>query len=156
MMNLRQTLVRQFGRPEGKLGALAGWIMATRPSNRQRNLWAVELLDIAPGDRVLEIGCGPGLAVAAMARLATAGRVVGLDHSQVMIGQAQRRNRKAIQRGAVQLHLGGLDQLAALGGPFDRILAVNVLLFLADKEAALRALRDVTAPGGRIALAHQP
>jgi cyclopropane fatty-acyl-phospholipid synthase-like methyltransferase len=155
-LNLRQTLVRQFSRPEGALGALAGWVMATRPSNRQRNAWAVERLEVAPGDRVLEIGCGPGIALAAILRRAAGGRVVGLDHSPVMVEQASRRNQEAIQQGLLQVRLGGLDQLSAIGGPFDKILAVNVIQFLPDKEAAVRALRDVTASGGRVAIAHQP
>ncbi|HEY7744358.1 MAG TPA: methyltransferase [Burkholderiales bacterium] len=155
-MSPRQALVRQFSRPKGALGVLAGWVMATRPSNRRRNHWAVDLLEVAPGDRVLEIGCGPGIALAAIAWRVTRGQVVGLDHSEVMIGQAARRNRDAIESGVLQLQLGGVDKIPALPGPFDRILAVNVIQFLADKGAALRMLREVTAPGGRIAIAHQP
>jgi hypothetical protein len=37
-------VVRQFGRPRGVTGRLAGWLMAYRGSNRQRNLWVVSLL----------------------------------------------------------------------------------------------------------------
>lgn len=155
-MSLRQALVRQFSRPEGALGAVAGWVMASRPSNRRRNLWAVELLEVAPGDRVLEIGCGPGVALAAIARRATGGRIVGLDHSPVMVRQAVRRNRDAVARGLLEVRLGGMEQLAAFQGLFDKILAVNVIQFLSDKEEAVKALREVTAPGGRLAIVHQP
>src|SRR2546429_455915 len=48
--------VRQFGRPHGVPGRLAGWVMAHRSSNRQRSFWVGSLLDVQPTDRVLEAG----------------------------------------------------------------------------------------------------
>jgi hypothetical protein len=45
--------------PRGAAGSVTGWVFAHRPSNRQRNRWAVSLLDIRPADQVLEIGFGP-------------------------------------------------------------------------------------------------
>ena len=50
-MALRETIVGQFKRPHGMLGRLAGWIMASRPSNIRRNLWTVEMLGVRPTDR---------------------------------------------------------------------------------------------------------
>src|SRR2546430_8544415 len=84
-------MVRQFGHPRGIAGRMAGWIMAHRSSNQQRNRWAVALLDVRPTDRVLEIGFGPGLAIAALASRTTQGRVYGIDHSEVMVHRASRR-----------------------------------------------------------------
>jgi ubiquinone/menaquinone biosynthesis C-methylase UbiE len=55
--------------------------MAHRSSNRRRNAWVVSLLEVRRGDRVLEIGFGPGLAIRELARLATEGYVCGIDHS---------------------------------------------------------------------------
>jgi ubiquinone/menaquinone biosynthesis C-methylase UbiE len=71
--------------------------MAHRPSNRQRNSWVVSLLDLRPADRVLEINFGPGLAIAELARRAgDSGHVYGIDHSDVMLPQAARRNAAAM------------------------------------------------------------
>jgi len=50
-----------------------------------------------PTDRVLEIGFGPGLAIAELAGRAGRGRVYGIDHSDVMVHRASRRNRAAIR-----------------------------------------------------------
>src|SRR6187551_3753374 len=61
-------IVGQFGHPRGAAGNVAGWVMAHRPSNRQRNRWVASLLDVQPTDRVLEIGFGPGLAIAELSR----------------------------------------------------------------------------------------
>ena len=155
-MSLRDAIVGQFKKPEGWLGRIAGWIMATRPSNRRRNLWTVELLRIQPGDRVLEIGCGPGLALRACAERAPAGIVVGVDHSRIMLTQAWRRNRRAIEDRRVQLKLGGIELLPMTDRVFDKVFAVNVVQFLPDKVAALRALGEVMAPGATVAITFQP
>jgi cyclopropane fatty-acyl-phospholipid synthase-like methyltransferase len=155
-MSLGAKFVAQFGKPEGQLGAFAGWIMANRGSNRRRNEWTVELLEIAPGDRVLEFGCGPGLALAAAAARATSGRVVGIDHSSVMIEQARARLKKLGLDARVELRLGGVDALAALPGPFDKILSVNVVQFVPDKPALFALLLRLLAPNGRLATTYMP
>jgi SAM-dependent methyltransferase len=82
----------QFGRPTGLGGRAAGYLMAHRPSNRSRNFWVLSLLDVRRGDRVLEIGFGPGLAVRELSRIAVDGYVCGIDHSaDAALGeQAQR------------------------------------------------------------------
>jgi len=149
-------LVQQFGKPSGFLGVLAGIIMLVRPSNRLRNLRTLELLDIRPEDRVLEVGFGPGLAVARAAELVTAGKVVGIDHSELMLRHATRRNVKAIRAGRVELLLGSADVLPRIEGRFDKVLAVNVYMFWEDPVSVLGGLRQVMKPGGVIALTLQP
>lgn len=57
---LAERIRAQFGRPTGLWGGLAGWVMAHRASNRKRSAWAVSLLEVERGDRVLEIGFGRG------------------------------------------------------------------------------------------------
>ena len=145
-----------FGHPQGLLGPIAGWIMAVRPSNRRRNLWAVQLLEIERGDRVLEIGFGPGFAVREISRIAIDGLVCGVDHSSQMLRQAQRRNAAAIGAGRVQLLLGSVETLPAFKEPFDKILAVNTMKFWNDPEKCLGELRRLLRPGGRIAIVDQP
>jgi ubiquinone/menaquinone biosynthesis C-methylase UbiE len=151
-------VVHQFGRPRGTAGRIAGRVMAHRPSNRQRNRWVVSLLDVQPTDRILEIGFGPGLAIAELRRrVGDAGRVDGIDHSDVMLQQATRRNAAAIAAGRVSLHRASVDQLPpSLAGPFDAILAVNSLWFWPAPNKRLDELRRRLRPGGRIAIAFQP
>jgi SAM-dependent methyltransferase len=159
-MGLKQkkmkAMVVQFHRPHGIGGRAAGWVMAHRGSNRTRNKWAAGLLDVQPEDRVLEIGFGPGIAIEEMARRATRGLVVGLDHSDVMVRQATRRNAAAVRAGRVELRLGSAEDVSAFDEPFDRILAVNSLMFWDDPVARLKELRSLLRPGGRIAIAFQP
>jgi SAM-dependent methyltransferase len=159
-VQLRQEVVAraraQFGRPTGFPGRIAGWVMAHRSSNRRRNVWAVSLLDVRRDDRVLEIGFGPGVAIRELARLAPDGYVCGLDHSEVMLHQAGRRNADGVRRGRVELRLGSVERVPAFEVPFDKILAVNALQFWDEPVEPLRELRRVLRSGGRIAIAFQP
>jgi SAM-dependent methyltransferase len=151
-----RAVVAQFHEPRGVGGRIAGWVMAHRGSNRQRNVWAVGLLNVQPADRVLEIGFGPGIAIGEIARRATEGTVCGVDHSEVMVRQATRRNAEAVRAGRVDLRLGTAEHLPAFDAPFDKILAVNSLMFWDDPVARLKELLSLLRPGGRIAIAYQP
>jgi len=148
--------IGQGHHPRGAAGNVTGWVFAHRPSNRQRNRWVVSVLGVQPADRVLEIGFGPGLAVAELVR-AGAGHVYGIDHSGVMLRQASTRNAAAVRAGRVTLIRASVDQIPpGLNGPFDAILAVNSLGFWPAPVQRLAELRRRLAPGGRIAIASQP
>jgi SAM-dependent methyltransferase len=153
---LDRDVIGQAHHPRGAAGRVTAWEMAHRPSNRQRSLWVVSLLGVRPADQVLEIGFGPGVAIAEAVR-AGAGHVYGLDHSGVMLRQASRRNAAAIQAGRVTLIRAPVDQLPPpLDGPFDAIFAVNSHGFWPAPAEQLAGLRRRLAPGGRIAIASQP
>src|ERR1700753_3992186 len=83
---LDRDVIGQAHHPRGAAGRVTAWEMAHRPSNRQRSRWVVSLLDIRPADRVLELGFGPGVAIAALARARAAharggGSPAGLPHA---------------------------------------------------------------------------
>jgi len=145
-----------FGRPTGIPGRIAGLIMANRPSNLERNSWAVSLLKIQPADRILEIGFGPGIALQKSSELATKGMIWGIDHSVVMFRQAYKRNQKAIGEGRVKLFLGTTSNVPPIVGSIDKVLSVNVYQFWSFPEENLKELYSRMAPGGKIAVAYQP
>lgn len=153
---LTMAIVSQFMQPRGFAGWLAGWEMALRSSNRQRNVWAVGLLGVEPTDRVLEIGFGPGIAIRELSRRATQGLVCGVDHSAVMVREATRRNAEAVRAGRVDLRLGSAEHLPTFAEPFDKVLAVNNMDMWREPEKVLKALHRLMRPGGRIAIVSQP
>jgi SAM-dependent methyltransferase len=153
---LDRDVIGQAHHPQGTAGRVTAWEMAHRPSNRQRSIWVVSLLGVRPSDRVLEIGFGPGVAVAQLVRDG-AGHVYGIDHSGVMLRQASRRNAAAVRAGRVTLVRASVDQIPpALDGPFDAILAVNSLGFWPAPAERLAELRRRLVPAGHIAIASQP
>ncbi|MEY9930082.1 SAM-dependent methyltransferase [Catenulispora sp. GP43] len=154
---LDRDVVGQGHHPRGAARSVSGWMFAHRPSNQRRNRWVASVLGVGPGERVLEVGFGPGVAVAELVR-GGAGHVYGVDHSAVMLRQASRRNAAAIRAGRVTLVQAPVDQLPdMLDGPFDAVLAVNSLGFWPAPVERLTELRRRLTPGsGRIAIVAQP
>ncbi len=155
-MSIWTKIASQFGHPTGLLGNVAGYIMANRASNIERSNWAISLLNLRPADRVLEIGFGPGVAIRKMSGIVKEGLIWGIDHSDVMLRQASKRNKEAISGGAVRLLLGSVSDLPSFEGPLDKIVDVNSFQFWENPVDGLRNLRAQLRPGGVIALAHQP
>lgn len=152
-MSIAQSLRNQFMRPTGFLGLLAGVVMAVRPSNRERNDWAIDLLELGTDDRVLEIGFGPGYAIRKLTERCRQCTVAGVDHSSTMLWFASRMNARAIAERRVQLKRASVSDIDA--GPFDRIFAVNAYAW-PDRLAALRKLRATLSPAGRLVIVEQP
>ena len=147
-------IVSQFGHPRGPLGWLAGRIMLGRGSNRERTRWAISLLAPAAGDRILEIGFGPGYSTQLLLQNVTDGLVAGIDHSALMVSAARRRVAGYDQ--LVDLRCASVADLPAFGAPFDKVLAINSLQFWPEPAVNLSAIRKQMRPGATIALVVQP
>ncbi|WP_195180368.1 class I SAM-dependent methyltransferase [Mesorhizobium sp. INR15] len=116
------------------------------------NKQAIERLDIAKRDDVLEIGFGPGWALKAMSRLAHGGTITGVDRSPAMVRLAQARNRTAIGDGKLKLFEGTFEQLPLQNASVDKILAVNVIYFCSPTGTALAEAHRVLRPGGILSI----
>jgi ubiquinone/menaquinone biosynthesis C-methylase UbiE len=120
--------------------------------NDQMNRLAVELLEVKPDDRILEIGFGSGTALASAAAHLTDGRISGVDVSDVMVGQARHRNRRSIEEGRVDIKLGSALRLPYPDSSFDKVFAVNNFHLWADQQKALREIRRVLNVNGMLLL----
>jgi ubiquinone/menaquinone biosynthesis C-methylase UbiE len=145
---------RQFARPTGVLGELAGHLMAIQ--NKQRSWWVLPMLEIHDQDRVLEVGFGSGMDIRRVSEMAVHGFVAGVDHSEVMLKQARRRNRTGIETGRVELQLASASRLPYADGSFDKTFSINVAHFWEDALTPVQEMHRVLRPGGRIAIAVQP
>lgn len=144
----------QFGKPEGLLGSIAGKLMAS--TGIKKNKWTISLLNIQKGDNVLEIGFGPGIAIELVSNVNQDGHVVGIDYSDVMLQQAQKRNKKAIQEGRVKLILADVNNVPSFDLMFDKIFSVNSIIFWKEPIETLKEIRQLLKPCGLIALTIQP
>ncbi len=149
-------VMAQFKRPSGFLGEVAGTIMANRQSNRIRNAWTVNLLDIQPDDKVLEIGFGPGLSIEQVCQKLNKGRVVGIDHSEIMHKQASRRNASFVRSGKARLINGSIEELKLLKETFHKIFSVNVWMFWDKPVEYFMHLKSILKVDGTIAITFQP
>jgi len=142
-------LSRQAARPHGPIGRLLGriWVRETAAVNDT----AVELLNPAPGERICELGFGPGRT---LTRLADAGvEVIGVEASPVMIAAAARRNASAVTAGWIHLHHGDGAAFPVADGTLDAVISVHSIYFWPDPAAVLTAIGRALRPGGRLVLA---
>jgi ubiquinone/menaquinone biosynthesis C-methylase UbiE len=110
----------------------------------------VDRLGIHPDDRVLEIGCGHGVAATLVCERLEGGRYTGVDRSPKMIEAAERRNAAAVDSETAEFLVGSLEGLDLGERRFDVVFAVRVGLFNRDPERARRLAERWLAPGGSI------
>lgn len=148
------TIARQARHAHGLVGRVVATIMAreTWPANRT----AIAALDIAPAHRVLDVGCGHGRGLAALAAAASGGGVVGVDPSDLMVGMARRRNRRLVRAGRVEVLVGRAEALPVATASIDRLLCVHTLYFWDELAGPLGEMARVLKPGGRVALLFRP
>ena len=107
----------------------------------------IALMDLKPGERVLDLGCGTGWASRRLARMVTAGEVVGLDVADEMLRRAEETSREF---GNVRFSWGSAESIPFGDDSFTKILSVESFYYYADQGKALDELRRVMAPGGRL------
>jgi ubiquinone/menaquinone biosynthesis C-methylase UbiE len=118
-----------------------------------RVLWAVERLSVEPDDRLLEIGCGGGVAVSLICDRLGSGTVTAIDRSPVMVERAMKRNEQNVASGKATIQLGELEHLELPDRSFTKIFAVNVNLFWVRSPAPeLEIARRLLRPGGALFL----
>jgi ubiquinone/menaquinone biosynthesis C-methylase UbiE len=138
----------QAGRPSGVIGWVVGLYMRWR--NADLNAAAIDALVPFPGDRVLEVGFGPGEGLCRLSAVREIGKLTGIDHSPRMLAMAEQRNRPAIQRGAVDLHLASIDAAPFAERSFDAILAIDCVQYWPNLMGDLAVTRRLLRPGGRV------
>ena len=118
-----------------------------------RLVWAVETMDIRPQDRVLEVGCGHGVAVSLVCDCLESGRITALDRSAKMIAAAEARNREHVASGRAELIATPLESADLGDRSFDKVFAVHVRA-LWDEPTNLDTVRRHLEPGGSLHLFH--
>src|SRR4051795_6963819 len=118
----------------------------------ERFLWAVDTLEVRPADRLLEVGCGHGVAVSLVCERLTTGTITAIDRSAKMIEMATRRNREHVDAGRAVLEAVALEDADLGDWRFDKIFAFNVAPFWLQPEAALGAVRAHLAGDGALYL----
>jgi SAM-dependent methyltransferase len=121
---------------------------ALGPSMAGERRIALQMLEIGPGDTVLDVACGPGNFTRAFADAAGDGLVVGLDASPTMLAQAARQR----PGDGVEYVRASATDLPFRDGSFDAVCCFAALYLIEDPLRAVAEIARVVAPGGRVAL----
>jgi SAM-dependent methyltransferase len=136
-------IYERFWRPLG--GRVLTGVKAVGPGGEHRI--ALEMLSISPGDRVLDVACGPGNFTRDFGLAAGDGLVVGIDASETMLGVAARA-----ENDNVAYVRGDACDLPFRDGSFDAVCCFAALYLIEEPMLALAEIVRVLAPGGRVAL----
>ena len=113
---------------------------------RQYRAW----FDPKPGEAILDVGCGTGVNDVALAKLVgPSGKVVGIDNSDAMLAVA----RAKASADNVSYRLMPVEEMDFPDASFDGVVCTQVLGYVADPAAAIRALLRVAKPTGRVFIA---
>jgi ubiquinone/menaquinone biosynthesis C-methylase UbiE len=118
---------------------------------------AVDLLEVGPDDRVLEVGPGPGASLALICARLRGGSVTAVDRSASAVAAIRRRLPDELASGRLAVLQSDLADLGLADQSIDKALAVNVNVFwTGTAEPELAAIRRVLRPDGVLCLYYEP
>lgn len=113
----------------------------------------LSLENIAPGQTVLDLGCGAGLdSILAARRVASTGKVIGIDMTHEMLDKAK-RNAVATDVNNIEFQLAEADELPVEDESVDVVITNGVINLCLDKPKVLAELHRILRPGGRLQMA---
>ncbi|HYO94166.1 MAG TPA: class I SAM-dependent methyltransferase [Polyangiaceae bacterium] len=123
-----------------------------------RVAWAVEQLAAAPADRILEVGCGAGHAVALLCARVARGTITAIDRSALQVAKARERTHSCIASGRARVEQVTLaDAPEVFGGAtFSKVFAINVNAFWTDPATSIASLSGLLRAAGRGYLFYEP
>lgn len=110
----------------------------------------VDQLDIRAHLRVLEIGCGHGVAASLVCDRLDAGSFTGVDRSSTMVEASSKRNAEHVASGRAEFLVRHLEDLDLGARRFDLVFAVRVGLFHREPERARALVAPWLAPGATV------
>jgi len=108
----------------------------------------LQVLDLHPGQRVLDLGCGSGL-ISEYISDCTGAHLTGLDYIPEAIRQAQDRTAAKSER--LEFVVGDINRLELPGGAFDAVVSIDTIYFGEDYAVTIEALKAALQPGGQMA-----
>lgn len=130
-------------------GAVGARVYRLFNRNPASNRIVVDLLELTPGDRALEVGCGPGAAVELAAERIGADRVAAVDPSSTFVDMVRKRVPGA------DVRVGGAEDVPFDDGTFTAIWSIASMHHWPDRDAGLAGVTAKLAPGGRLLIAER-
>lgn len=143
-------LIKNARKPDGFWGKLM--IKKMNNEHAPMTLLAIESLNIKDNDVILDIGCGGGNAIKIMAEKNPYGKVCGVDYSELSVQSSQKRNKKAVSSGRVEVKQGTVSMLPYSKETFDIVTAIETIYFWEDPQKAFDEVKRVLKQGGRFCI----
>lgn len=144
---MHNLIAAQFRRPSG----LLGWFIARKMERENREVYyqLEKELGLTAGQRVLEIGFGPGLGILLFLSRYNL-NYTGVDFSQLMYQRACKKYQSLIKAGRLQLHCADFLQLQLADHSFERIFFANLTYFWPQLQPPFQKLYRLLVPGGQL------
>ncbi len=138
----------QAGLPNGFVGRFFGYIMSV--FNRGDVRATIRAMNLRSGQRILEIGFGPGEALSQILKKNLQIKLFGIDHSSAMVEMATSRNIAAIESNTLTITIGEVEYLYFPTEHFDTVFSINSIYFWQNPERILLEIRNILKPKGRL------
>jgi ubiquinone/menaquinone biosynthesis C-methylase UbiE len=152
-MGLNEMMMKQARKPTGGLGIFFARLMNIGHSYVTR--WGLSYISINKDDTILDIGCGGGKTVNTLAKIATEGKVYGVDYSEVSVAVSINTNKKLINAGRVEILHASVESLPFPDNMFNLVTAIESHYFWPDLVNNLKEVRRVLKPGGSLILINE-
>ena len=147
-MEVMEKILKQARMPTGRFGTFWARVMNIGHSSITR--WGLSHISINEDDTILDIGCGGGKTVNTLAKIATEGKVYGIDYSQVSVAVSTSKNKKLIDKGQVEIVHASVDSLPFSDDMFNLVIAIESYYFWPDLINNLKEIHRVLKPGGSV------
>jgi len=139
-------IAAQFKKPSGLFGMFSSNIMIK--GNKANYEKLIRDLDLQPGDKLLEIGYGPGVGINMIAKACTSCTIHGIDFSKLMYRKARKYNKQYLDNNAMLLQYGDFLKTAVVSNEYDKIFCLNVVYFWNDLQEPFRKVLSLLKAGG--------
>ena len=152
-MGLKQTLLNQVRKPNGKLGR----VIATGMNKGHAKLakWGFSNFLIEPNYIIRDIGCGGGGNIKRFAEIITDGKVYGIDYSETAIYISTKITKKYIEKGIVEIYQGSVSSLPFKDNYFNLISGFEAYYFWPDLIRDLKEIYRILKPNGYLILVNE-
>jgi SAM-dependent methyltransferase len=145
-MSIMGKVLRQCRKPTGWFGRIV--VRGMNMGHSELTDWGLDHITIAENDMILDVGCGGGGTIHKLARIATEGKVHGIDYSEESVRIGIKTNRRSIEAGRVEIRHGSVSSLAYPDDLFDLVTAIESHYFWPDLVNDMREVLRVLKPGG--------
>ena len=142
----KDLVATQFKKPSGLFGMISSRIMINNNMAQYERL--IKELNLQPGDKLLEIGYGPGVGINKVAMACPSCIIHGIDFSRLMFIRATKYNKQLIDNHTMQLQYGDFLNTPLASTDYDKIFCLNVVYFWNELHEPFKKVFSLLKAGG--------